>query len=1184
MAQVDYMNRVQQEARNKYQLKKEEQIEMETFRKRLENFFQNTLSKQYPDLPPHAVRLKCYGSLNNGFGLAGCDMDLLLALPDDFTPVSTTSQGIPKSILPSAVVANASDTASTTEDGLEPDKKEHIEIGWVLEGGLLDANVGARLLTKTRVPILKICEAPTPELLQNLRQYRIEQTKSGKSSKATPSVASTVPPSLDMKALDAALSQLGDQDSAANIALPVSPPNRPGASLEFDGDFGIKCDVNFSNSVAVHNTRLLREYCLLDPRVAQVGVFLKTWAKVRDINTPYFGTLSSYGYVLMVLHFLMNIASPPVIPNLQHLGRDQDAWAGKTDIDLFEGKYDIRFLSDKEKIRDYQRSATANKDSSGMLIRNLFWYYSNKDGFNWKNDVISIRTKGGILRKFGKGWTEAKWSEKSDKKNVRLRYLVAIEDPFETEHNVGRVVGHNGIVAIRDEFRRAWDILSRIGTDQPSTEDLMKQVEGRGDTLRKDQDHHRERMKQMRLAAEAKERELKEAAAKENIPTPDNGTSSDNESPIPPRNISGNRRSSNTKLTQSVGTFQDKPWMIGRRVRKVKDESDDEADDDKSNELSAVQNDAEKMSDKSVDEDPEPFCSPEEINAALGLDVWGKVIAWDCSTQDGRWLQWRDNKVRDGTWTGVFRPDMVELNRLCPFDPRRPKGIPPAIDVKPPFPMNKYELEGTTAVTESYNAFKNKRDRRRSSATKPREVPNANTTESRLTPPLEPPEDDERVNVPIRWNRWTIGGHWLQKRDAMLRAGMLVVADLDEWHARLHAEFPYNPTMLKSKLHEYNHELRKNWKSEPLDVKVFSDEVEDLTTVDVPMKEPLPKDLNDKVVIASKVSTSLDRPVQEVEASQQISQILTELKASRPADNHHQVRKLISQVLSEMKDIPTIHERKEHSLAHVATCAHQLTQGEKSIIAATTSRPTIQDQAESEAEVVEEKMPDPAEIRSMRLAHFAQLLALSKLSDGDGTRVSQPNVRTLMKEAGIDIDRPELTKKDPAIAIWDSSNSEDVARAKKTPFTQQLAQSSAITTETQLADSANTEQKVIAAQPQLDLTTSTRVPSTLYPGVSSDSRPKDQDPQIMPIPRTTGFRFDARQLRDLAIIKEGGNGCARAGQEFEIEEDYEWGGGGEMGYRSTSGWKESSGMDLGTYEYGKGDQEGLLNELPGIEE
>ena len=87
----------------------------------------------------------------------------------------------------------------------------------------------------------------------------------------------------------------------------------------------------------------------------------------------------------------------------------------------------------------------------------------------------------------------------------------------------------------------------------------------------------------------------------------------------------------------------------------------------------------------------------------------------------------------------------------------------------------------------------------------------------------------------------------------------------------------------------------------------------------------------------------------------------------------------------------------------------------------------------------------------------------------------------------------------------------------------------------------------------------------------------------MPIPRNYGFEFDVRQLRDLAVIKEGGNGCARDGYEFEVEQDYELGGSGEMAWRQSSGKRFSSNVNENeVYEYGKGDEEGLLAELPGL--
>jgi hypothetical protein len=86
----------------------------------------------------------------------------------------------------------------------------------------------------------------------------------------------------------------------------------------------------------------------------------------------------------------------------------------------------------------------------------------------------------------------------------------------------------------------------------------------------------------------------------------------------------------------------------------------------------------------------------------------------------------------------------------------------------------------------------------------------------------------------------------------------------------------------------------------------------------------------------------------------------------------------------------------------------------------------------------------------------------------------------------------------------------------------------------------------------------------------------------MSVPAPFGFSFDPRQLQDLAIIAQGGNGCARRGAEFSIEDDYEWGGGGMMGWRTSTGQQCAGGVTGSDtpYEPGRGDKEGLLDELP----
>ncbi|KAH7035618.1 LOW QUALITY PROTEIN: uncharacterized protein B0I36DRAFT_318742 [Microdochium trichocladiopsis] len=267
---------------------------------------------------------------------------------------------------------------------------------------------------------------------------------------------------------------------------PNQPKDKYNDKLEFPkSDIGVQCDINFSAHLALQNTLLLRCYSRTDSRVRPMH-----WARVRGINTSYRGTLSSYGYVLMVLHYLVN---PFVCPNLQLLAPPDpnlppEALEGLTTCKGYNVRFwPIQALASSNRLNQ-------NEDSIGTLLRGFFdnkMSTANKRGFDWGRD-------GGLLTKQEKGWTGAKTPQsgllphsedqpaqetpsddpafESEKAQAEggptadasaaakpAEYLFAIEDPFETEHNVARTVTHNGIVSIRDEFRRAWRIIKSAG-------------------------------------------------------------------------------------------------------------------------------------------------------------------------------------------------------------------------------------------------------------------------------------------------------------------------------------------------------------------------------------------------------------------------------------------------------------------------------------------------------------------------------------------------------------------------------------------------------------------------------------------------------------------------------------------------------------------------------------------------
>lgn len=492
-----------------------EMIEKDTFRVALELVCQNALQDE-SSTKTLRLALKPFGSFNSGFAMSGSDMDLAISLFDSESgkPLTTIDREIPR----------------------------------LLEKLLLDKKYGARLLSRTRVPILKICERPSPELFTALCEERQKWDELPEDQKYAP-IDSTSVPSKEAKETEnlgmpiqspahatkppshsetsvtdsvrkspvdqtqglsngptISTSKESEQTSTdvsvkPNSSLdspktPISPKKmwireKKLGPLDFPKDgVGIQCDINFSTKLGLYNTRMLYCYSLCDARVRPIVLFVKYWAKSRKINSAYSGTLSSYGYVLMVLHFLANIASPPVVPNLQHAWRrlqQGSLSAENPETSLVDG-CDIRFWDDEKEITRLasQGALSQNQQQIGELLRNFFQYYAHTGsgytshgyviGYQWTQEVLSLRTAGGILTKTEKGWVGATTTV-VEGKEVRNRYLFAIEDPFELNHNVARTVTHNGIIAIRDEFRRAWRILQAVGHEKAPEGELLAPVQ-----------------------------------------------------------------------------------------------------------------------------------------------------------------------------------------------------------------------------------------------------------------------------------------------------------------------------------------------------------------------------------------------------------------------------------------------------------------------------------------------------------------------------------------------------------------------------------------------------------------------------------------------------------------------------------------------------------------------------------
>ncbi|CAL9237060.1 unnamed protein product [Arabidopsis halleri] len=197
---------------------------------------------------------------------------------------------------------------------------------------------------------------------------------------------------------------------------------------------GISCDICINNVLAVVNTKLLRDYAQIDVRLRQLAFIVKHWAKSRRVNETYQGTLSSYAYVLMCIHFLQQ-RRPPILPCLQEM---EPTYSVRVD--------NIRcaYFDNVDRLRNF---GSSNRETIAELVWGFFnyWAYAHDYAYN----VVSVRT-GSILGKREKDWTRRVGND---------RHLICIEDPFETSHDLGRVVDKFSIRVLREEFERAARIM-----------------------------------------------------------------------------------------------------------------------------------------------------------------------------------------------------------------------------------------------------------------------------------------------------------------------------------------------------------------------------------------------------------------------------------------------------------------------------------------------------------------------------------------------------------------------------------------------------------------------------------------------------------------------------------------------------------------------------------------------------
>lgn len=180
-------------------------------------------------------------------------------------------------------------------------------------------------------------------------------------------------------------------------------------------------DLSMYNLCAISNSKLLKTYARFDRRVAPLFFLVKRYAKCCGIADASKGSLSSYAWSLMVIHYLQQ-TNPPILPVLQECPE------GRKKPVIGVNGWNVWFNSDVDSYRLQE-----NTSSLTQLFKGFFLYYGT---FDFSCNIVSIR-KPYLLSRYKKNWNHC---------------MMAIEDPFELTYNLSSRLDDQMSIYIMNSF------------------------------------------------------------------------------------------------------------------------------------------------------------------------------------------------------------------------------------------------------------------------------------------------------------------------------------------------------------------------------------------------------------------------------------------------------------------------------------------------------------------------------------------------------------------------------------------------------------------------------------------------------------------------------------------------------------------------------------------------------------
>ncbi|KAF9212151.1 hypothetical protein BGZ59_007167 [Podila verticillata] len=198
----------------------------------------------------------------------------------------------------------------------------------------------------------------------------------------------------------------------------------------WDPELHLSCDMNINTPLGLMNTRLIKTYVAIDPRVRPFAMIIKHWARKRVLNDAG------------MEDFFVIMRSPPILPALHDMPHTLSP-----DNQVINGN-NTSFCDDLSKLEGF---GYANKETLGGLLYAFFRRFAIE--YDYDHHVISVR-HGRYLTKESKDWHIPGKHYK----------LFCVEEPLDTSRNLGNSSDMASSKGLKQEFGRALDILIHRGS------------------------------------------------------------------------------------------------------------------------------------------------------------------------------------------------------------------------------------------------------------------------------------------------------------------------------------------------------------------------------------------------------------------------------------------------------------------------------------------------------------------------------------------------------------------------------------------------------------------------------------------------------------------------------------------------------------------------------------------------